>query len=154
MIECGSGLIVPRAPRCAAIHGDNRALIGHQQHDVAVVGIDPIALIVVAAGRAAMCRPRLAGVGGLPGDRVGGVHDVWISGIDGRCRHIIGLASDVGVRGRYRPTLTGVLGAIHGPAARRLHNRVDAIGVARCDRDANATQSVGGCGKALREWLP
>ncbi len=51
VIELGSGLIVPTAPRRAAVHADDRALIGAERDDLRIFRADPDALVVVAAGR-------------------------------------------------------------------------------------------------------
>ncbi len=52
MIELGGWLIVPTAPRCAAVHADDRALIGAERDNLRIFRADPDALVVVAAGRA------------------------------------------------------------------------------------------------------
>ena len=66
VVELAGRLVVPGAPGLAAVQRDDRALIGGEQDDVGVVGIDPAVLIVLAAWRAFERRPRLAAVGRLP----------------------------------------------------------------------------------------
>src|SRR5207244_10609326 len=55
-------LVVPRAPRLAAVDADDRPLIARERDDVRIVRVDPAALIVVASRRAADAAPRLAAV--------------------------------------------------------------------------------------------
>src|ERR1700734_2767460 len=52
MVHLRGRLVVPRAPRGAAVHGDRRALIGRKRDDLWIARIDPDRMIVVAAGRA------------------------------------------------------------------------------------------------------
>ena len=41
MVELRGRLVVPGAPGLAAIHRERRTLIGRDQHDVRIVGVDP-----------------------------------------------------------------------------------------------------------------
>ena len=75
--------LYPVAPASSAIRGDHRALIGDGQDDLRVVRIDPDALVVVAAGRAADGAPRQPAVHRAPHHRRRGVDDLRIFGIDG-----------------------------------------------------------------------
>src|SRR5581483_5001995 len=68
VVHLRGGLVVPRAPRFAAVEGDDRSLIAGDENGLGIVGIDPDVLIVVAPRRAAKARPRLAAIYGLPGD--------------------------------------------------------------------------------------
>ncbi len=49
VIKLRSRLVVPGAPRLAAVHRDQRALIGDEKNDVGMVRINPQVLIIVAA---------------------------------------------------------------------------------------------------------
>ena len=62
VIELRGGLVIPRAPRFATVHGDDRALIRAEQNDLRIVRINPNVLIIVAAGSAAPTFPCLAAV--------------------------------------------------------------------------------------------
>ena len=53
VVELRRRLVVPGAPGVAAVDGDDRALVAGEQHDRRVVGVDPDAVVVVAARRAA-----------------------------------------------------------------------------------------------------
>ncbi len=88
VVHRGRRLRVPVAPRLAAIGRDDAALVGDDEQDVRVVGIDPDLLIVVAAGRAAHGRPREAAVLGAPEHGRAAVDDVLVLRIDGDGRQI------------------------------------------------------------------
>src|SRR5215472_598673 len=50
-IEFSGWLVVPRAPRFTAVHGDRRALIGSQNHSSWIRRIDPHGMVIVSPGR-------------------------------------------------------------------------------------------------------
>ena len=52
MVDLRDDLGVPEAPGAAVVEGDAGALVGADQHAVAVGGIDPELVVVLAAGRA------------------------------------------------------------------------------------------------------
>ena len=60
MVKLRRRLVVPGAECLPAVHGDDGSLIAGQQDDVGVIGIDPDAVVVVAAGSAAEGRPGFA----------------------------------------------------------------------------------------------
>src|SRR5260370_33110374 len=76
VIHLGGGLVVPAAPGLAAVDRNDRALIAAQDDHIRIDRIDPDVLIVVAAGRAAKGRPRLATVSRLPGYGACDNHDL------------------------------------------------------------------------------
>ncbi len=82
VIKLGGRLVIPRAPACAAVHGDDGALIARQENNLRVVRRDPDVLIIVASGRAAPAIPRLAAVGRFPANDTRSVNDVGIFRID------------------------------------------------------------------------
>src|SRR5260370_5385668 len=51
VVELARGLVVPRTPRLAAVHGDNGALIAAEHHALRFIGINPQEMVVVAARR-------------------------------------------------------------------------------------------------------
>ena len=81
MIDLLGGLVVVRGPGAAAIERDHRALVQPHQHALAIGGIDPQLLRIVAAGRALEAGERVATVHGLVAGGVDGVHDVGIDRI-------------------------------------------------------------------------
>src|SRR6185312_16071156 len=78
VVHRGSQLVVPVAPRRAAVAGDDRALVGDHEQDVGVVRVDPDVLVVVAARRAAYCAPGDAAVLGAPEHGRAAVDDVRV----------------------------------------------------------------------------
>src|SRR2546423_6231890 len=68
VIELRRGLVIPGTPCLAAIDSDDRALIADQQNNLAVVGVDPEILVIVAAGGSAKPGPRFAAVARAHGD--------------------------------------------------------------------------------------
>src|SRR5262249_16103889 len=78
LVELGGRLVVPGTPGFAAVDGDGRALVAGEQDDVRVVGVDPNAVVVVAAGRPLDGGERLAAVGRAVGRGVGDVDDVLV----------------------------------------------------------------------------
>ena len=78
VVDLLGGLIVPRAPRLAGVERHDGALIDAEQHPVAVRGIEPHLLRVVAARRALESRKRVSAVGRLVARRVNRVDHVGI----------------------------------------------------------------------------
>src|SRR5213076_878310 len=81
VIDLLGRLVVPRAPRRPAVERDDGALIVAEQHALAVGGIDPQLLRVVAAGRAFEAGEGVAAVGGFIARGVDGVDDVGVLGV-------------------------------------------------------------------------
>ena len=96
MVDGRSWLGVPVAPGFAAIGGDHRTLVGDQQDDVGVVGVDPAFLVIVAAGGAAHGGPGEAAIFGTPEDHGAAIDDVFVLGIDGNGGQVA--AADAGER--------------------------------------------------------
>src|SRR6185437_1863610 len=63
VIHLPDGLVVPRAPRLAVVERDAGALIGADQHAVAVGRVNPHVVVVFAAGCALEGRKRDAAIG-------------------------------------------------------------------------------------------
>src|SRR6266568_2073843 len=83
VIELRGWLIVPTAPRRAAVHADDRALIGAERDNLRMFRADPDALIVVSAGRAFESYKCFSSVRGLPRRGVRNVDDFRIVRSDG-----------------------------------------------------------------------
>ena len=96
VVHRGGVLVVPVAPAQAAIRRDHGALVGHRDDDLRIVRVDPDALVVVAARRAAHGAPRQPAVHGPPHHGRGAVDDVRVFGVDGDGREIA--AADAGER--------------------------------------------------------
>ena len=130
-------LVVPRAPRLAAVDADDRPLIARERDDVRIVRVDPAALIVVASRRAADAAPRLAAVDRSPRHDAGHEDGVGIFRVDERNRQIA--SADAARRTRIgrdsRPAVACVVRAIDADRLPRRDRRVDAARLARRDRD-------------------
>ena len=153
VIELRRGLVVPAAPRLAAVDGDDGALIAGDEDDARVPGIDPDTMVVIATGRAAEGGERLAAVAGLPRDDVGDVDDVRVAGIDLDLVEVAVAAPQPRVGVDAPPRLARVVGAVHAAAARRADNGVDALAVAGRDPQADPPQPVL-CRRQARADLP
>jgi len=81
VVELSGGLVVPAAPGLSAVDTDERALVGDEEDDVGVGGVDPQVLVVVAAGCAAQAEPSAAAVGGADGDDAGDVDGIRVFGV-------------------------------------------------------------------------
>src|SRR5438093_6931640 len=122
VIKLRGRLVVPGAPGLPAVHGDEGALVAHEQNDVGVVGVDPEVLVVVAAGRTANAAPSLAAVGRAPGHDAGAIDHVGILRVHFRHRKIAAANAQRGARvvGRIPPGFARVVGAVNPEAAAGL----------------------------------
>ncbi len=82
VINLRGRLVVPRAPRCCAVNGNDRTLIAGDDHAFRIFWIDPELVVVVAAGRAFDWRPCLPGVAGPVDRRIHHIDHVRILRID------------------------------------------------------------------------
>ena len=129
VIHGGGGLVIPVAPGCAPVGGDDAALIADKQDDVRVCGVHPALLIIVAAGCASDGGPGEACVFGAPVDSGTAIDDVGVLGIDGDGGEIAaadategavvrGVAAggagfeDAGVVGGKRPVIAAIGGFV------------------------------------------
>src|SRR4029079_10352182 len=78
VVQRRRGLIVPVAPRQAAVGRDHGALIGHYEDDLRIVGVDPDLLIVVTAWRTTHRGPVRPTVLAAPHDRGRGVDHLFV----------------------------------------------------------------------------
>src|ERR1022692_4552839 len=141
VIELRGGLVVPTAPGSAVVDGDGGALIGGEEDDVGVQGIDPDGVIIVAAGRALDGGETVAGVVAAVGGGVGDVDDVLVFGIDADAGEIATAAVDALLAVDALPVGAGIVGAVGAAGfAARFHEGVHAVGVARGDGDADASE--------------
>src|SRR5215470_16304807 len=83
MIKLRGRLVVPTAPGLATVHADDGALVAAESNCLSIIGIDPDALVVVAARRALETHEGFPRVGGFPGGGVGDVNRVGIIRSDG-----------------------------------------------------------------------
>ena len=155
VIECRGGLVEPRAPRLATIHGDDRALIAGDDHGVRVLRIDPDPMVVVAAGCTAQCAERLAAVHRLPRHDARRIHDIRIRRIHLHLGKVRLPRGDARVRRGAIPRLAGVVRAKQSVALCGVHRGEQAAGQAGRHGNADATKAVlGKRGQAALESLP
>ena len=144
VIHLRGGLVVPGAPGLAAVHADDRALVARHRDDVRVIRVDPGALIVVAAGRAAQRHPALSAVLRPVADGARDDDRVRVLRIDRRDRQIA--AADAARRPRVgsdaHPVLAGVVGSVDADGARVGDGCVNPIRIARRDRDVRLNNSI------------
>src|SRR5277367_5756537 len=128
VVELRAGLVVPTAPGFAAVDGDGGALVGREQNDARIFGIDPDCVIVVAAGSAFEGGEIHAGIGGAIGGSVADINDVRIFRGDADPGEIEAAAPDAVFVIDTLPTFTGVVGAIEAADfGRGVNQRVHAI---------------------------
>src|SRR5690242_1800271 len=83
VVKLGRGLVVPAAPRTAAVERDHGALVAPDDHVRRVPRIDPELVVVVTAGLALEDGEGLTAVGRLEERHVRHVYDIGVLGIDG-----------------------------------------------------------------------
>src|SRR5205085_4918236 len=96
VIELRGRLVIPRAPRLATVHGDDRALVRAEQNGLGIVRVDPNILVIVTAGRAAPTFPILAAVRRLPTNHARRINDLRILRIESYHRQIAAADSESG----------------------------------------------------------
>ena len=154
VIELRRGLVVPGTPSLARVHGDDGALITDNQNNVAVVGIDPKILVVVAAGCAAKSHPRFAAVARAHGDRADHVDKVGILRINLGNGKIS--AADAArwtrIISDLRPTVSGVVGPIDIQFSRS--GRESCVEPARIAWRDSHINLRGVFWQAVGQWMP
>ena len=146
-------LVVPRAPRLAAVDRDRRALIGGDQDDVAVRGVDPDRVVVVAARRALDRPERAAAVGRAVRRRVRRVDDVRVRGIDADVGEVVAASPDARLGVHLRPARARIIRSVE-PRGARGDPGVDPLRIIRREADADAAQAVGCCWQTAGQRLP
>src|SRR5208283_4657542 len=153
VIELRSRLVVPTAPSLPAVDADDRALIAGQRDGLGIPGIDPDALVVVAAGRAFEAHKGLPGVGGFPCGGVGDIDEVGIVWRNGDAHGARPAATDAVIPVDMLPAFAGIVGAVDAGLFLRLGGQIHALGIAGSDGDTDAAKQVVRSGKAFR-YLP
>ena len=154
VIELRGRLVVPRAPRLAAVHGDDRALVRRVQDDLGIVGVDPQAMVVVATGSATKGGEGLPAIGRFPRDDIGDVHDVRILWIDAHFGEIRSATPQTHVGVDASPAFAGVIRSIDAAKIRRIDYSVETCGSARRRPEADAAEPLGDRRQPVRERMP
>src|SRR5467141_3079378 len=154
VIELGGWLIVPTAPRRAAVHADDRALIGAERDDLRIFRADPDALVVVAARRTFEPHKCFSTVRRLPRRSVRDVNDVRIVRRDGDARRARTAATDAAVGVYLFPRFAGIIGTVDTAIFLCFHGGVNAVRLAVRNGNADAAQTIGGRGETFGERAP
>ena len=154
MVELRGRLVVPAAPRFAAIHCDDRALIGGDHHDVRVVRVDPDAVVVVSAGGTADHRPCDTRVGRLPRDDAAAVHDVGVLRIHLHLGEVRPAIVHAHVIRRFAPRLPRVVRAVDAALLSSVHSHEQPRRPTGRDGDADAAESLGEGREAAHDRRP
>src|SRR5260370_11215010 len=137
VIELRRWLVVPTAPRLAAVHADDRALIGAERDNLRMFHANPDALIIVAAGGSFETYKCFSSVRGLPRRGVRNVNDFRIVRSDGNAHRARTAAADAAVAIDLLPRLANIIGTINARvAALGLHPGVLTVVVSRSSRQA------------------
>src|SRR3954453_9169783 len=143
MVELRRGLVVPLAPRDAAVDRDRRALIDASDQSVRISRVDPQRVVIVAPGRSLDWGQRLSAIGGSIEADVRRVHDVGVPWIDDDFAEVPSPRGDPRVGSDELPGAAAVVRAIQPWLVRgdqRIHT-TSAIAIA--DRKADASNSAG-----------
>ena len=151
VVELGGRLVVPGAPRFRAVHADDGALVGAEDHAARLGRIDPQRVVVVAARRALDREKRLAPVGRPVQGHVAGVDRVRVLRVHRHPAEVPAALPDPPVRARARPGRTAVGRGVQA-ALFRVHERVHAARLARGKRDSDSAELLRG--KASGDRLP
>ena len=151
VVELRGRLVVPGAPGLPAVHADDGALVGAEDHAARIGRIDPQLVVIVAARRALQRQERLSRVGRPVQRHVAGIDRVRILRIHRHAAEVPAALPDPPVRARARPGRAAVRGGVEA-AFLRVHERVYPARVARSKRDPDATEILRG--EAPRDRLP
>ena len=154
VIELGSRLIVPTAPRSTAVYADDRTLIGAERDNLRSFRADPNALVIVAPGRAFESQKCFSAVGRLPRRGVCNVDDLRIVRRNGDARCTGAAATDATVGVYLSPRFAGIVGAVDASIFLCLHGRINTVRQAVRNGNADAAQTIIRRRKAFRELAP
>src|SRR5262249_54941301 len=112
VVELGGRLVVPGAPARSAVDGDDDALVGGDQDDLGVEGVDPGRVVGGAAGGAAEGGEGRPAVGGPPGHDGAREDRVRVGRVDLHLGEIGPALRVAGVGVDPPPALARVVGAV------------------------------------------
>src|SRR6266702_7236434 len=154
VIELRRWLVVPTAPRRAAIHANDRALIGAERDNMRIFRADPDALVIVAAGRAFESRKSFSAVRGFPRRRIRNVNHVRIVRRDRDAHRARAAAADAPVAVYLFPGLACIVRAIDSRALGGLRRNIDALRIAWRNGNADSPEPFACSRQSLGQRLP
>ena len=154
VIELGGWLIVPTAPGRAAVHADDRALVGAERDDLRIFRADPDALVIVAARRAFEPHECFSAVRGLPRRSVRDINHVRIVRRDGDAHRARAAAADAVVGVCLFPGFSRIVRAIHSPDLGSFCRNIDSLCIARRNRNADSPKPFARSRQSLVQRLP
>src|SRR6185437_4485499 len=144
VVHGGGGLRVPVRPGLAAVGADQPTLVSDEQDDVAVEGVDPGLLVIVAPGCAADGGPGRAAVFGAPEDGRADIDHVRVGAIHRHGGEIA--AADAGQGTGIAAGASPILAAIGG--LHELDGRGAAAAATAC---SGSTRRGGGCDGSVED---
>ncbi len=154
VIKLRRWLVVPTAPRRAAIHADDRALIGAERDDLRMFRADPNALVIVAAGRAFESHKCFSAVRGFPRRGVRHVNHVRIVRRHRNSHRARAAAANAAVGVYLLPGLACIVRAIDSRALRGLRRNIDALRIAWRNGNADSPEPFACSRQSLGQRLP
>src|SRR6185437_9069610 len=155
MVERSGRLVIPRAPRLAAVDAYRRALIDGEKQDLGMQWVDPDCMIIIAA-RCALDRGECCAT--VHRAICGGVADVDLIGVTrvGADPGEIGSATPDTLLVVYAgPALASVVGSEQAAGvAFRFDECVHAIVIAWCNGEADASEALRVGWKPARQLMP
>src|SRR6266702_5995559 len=154
VIELRGWLIVPTAPRRAAIHADDRALIGAERDDLRMFCADPDALVIVAARRSFESHKCFSAVRGFPRRGIRNVNHLRIVRRHRNSHRAWAAAANAAVGVYLLPGLACIVRAIYSRALRGLRRNIDALRIARRNGNADSPEPFACSRQSLGQRLP
>ena len=139
VIELAGGLVVPGAPACAAVQGNDGALVHAEDLPLRIVGVDPQRVEVVAGGVAPERREMRAAVVAAQHDGVEHVDSIGIARIGRDLAEVPATLPQARVAAHQAPVRAGIVAAVQAAARLGVDDGVDALRRGRRQREADAT---------------
>src|SRR6266852_9195094 len=142
VIELRGRLVIPSAPRGAAVDGNYRALIAGERNRLRMLAADQNARIVIAARCAAKSDEGLSAVTRFPSGGVCNVNHVRIVGCNCNAHSTGTSATDTAIAVDQAPRFSGVIRTVDTGSFFCLHRGVNTMRLTWRNRNANATETT------------
>ena len=142
MIELRGGLVVPAAPRAAAVDADGGALIRRVDHDFRRLRVDPHPLIIIAAGRPLVRDPSLAAILRSIGGGVGEEDEIFVRRVHDDFAIAAVWPPDAPVGADQRPMRAAIVGAVDATVLHGVDHGIDAVRIAWCHANTGEAQAL------------